>query len=186
MTIQTIPPDFALQGDEAPSAHVVLVNPQIPPNTGNIARLCAGTGSWLHVVEPLGFKLEDRYLKRAGLDYWPATRFSVHSSLDALEDALPSGPVHVLTRHATAMHFGADFSGSAPPVLVFGCETRGLPEEFRRKFADRCLRIPTTSDVRSLNLANSVAIVLYEALRQRGFKGGVPAPNVHPGKPSPG
>jgi len=146
---------------------VVLVHPEIPPNTGNIGRLCAATSTPLHLIEPLGFSLEDRYLRRAGLDYWPYLELATHASWRAYTD---SSPV------ATRVHFSARASATflAAPLqderleLVFGCETKGLPAEVARDAGDRIYRIPISQPaVRSLNLANAVAIVLYEALRQR-------------------
>ena len=149
--------------------HIVLVNPEIPQNTGNIARTCAATGAMLHLIEPLGFELSDRYLKRAGLDYWHLMRYEVHADWAAFRAAYPDAALHYATTKAPrdycAVRYGAD------DFLVFGRETKGLDEALLAANYDRCVRVPMRPDARSLNLANSVAIVLYEALRQQGFPG---------------
>ncbi len=149
--------------------HVVLVNPEIPQNTGNIARTCAATGSMLHLIKPLGFSLEDKYLKRAGLDYWQMMRFGVYESFEELLHAYPKARMHFLSTKAPRAYTEAAFS--LDDFLVFGCETRGLDESLLKKVYDRCIRIPMVEGARSLNLSNSVAIVLYEALRAQGFAG---------------
>ncbi len=147
--------------------HVALVEPEIPPNTGNVARLCAATRTPLHVVGVAGFRLDDRAVRRAGLDYWPEVNLARHRDLGALRDALPSARFVYLTTKARLSY--ADWSFSADDCLVFGPETRGLPEELLRANPDSCLRIPILNPrVRSLNLATAVAVVLYEALRQTG------------------
>ena len=149
--------------------HIVLVNPEIPQNTGNIARTCAATGAKLHLIEPLGFELSDKYLKRAGLDYWHMMTYEVHPDWEAFCKACHGAVLHFATTKAPrdycAVEYGAD------DFLVFGRETRGLDEELLAANYDRCIRIPMIPDARSLNLSNSVAIVLYEALRQQGFPG---------------
>ncbi|HEY1682334.1 MAG TPA: tRNA (cytidine(34)-2'-O)-methyltransferase [Candidatus Tumulicola sp.] len=150
--------------------HVALVEPEIPPNTGNVARLCAATGCALHLVEPLGFAIGDRELKRAGLDYWQHVRLTVHPSLDAFLEATASlSRWFVSTRGR--MHYGeAPFARG--DVLVFGKETRGLPAELLQRYAGRTLRIPMRDEsVRSLNLSTSVGIVTYAALQRLGFPG---------------
>ena len=149
--------------------HVVLIEPEIPQNTGNIARTCAATGAALHLVEPLGFSLDDRYLKRAGLDYWPLARVRVHGSYPALLRELGDMPRYLFTTKAARAY--TDFAYSQETALVFGCETKGLPEALLRLWPDCCARIPMQAQARSLNLANAVAVVVYEALRQRGFDG---------------
>ena len=126
--------------------NIVLVNPEIPQNTGNIARTCAATGSVLHMIKPLGFSLEDRYLKRAGLDYWKLMEYHVYSSLE-------------------------DFLQQHGDCILFGKESAGIPEDILARNEGTCIRIPMREEARSLNLANSAAIVLYEALRQNGFPG---------------
>lgn len=149
--------------------HVVLVCPEIPQNTGNIARTCAATGAALHLIEPLGFSLDDRYLKRAGLDYWHMTRIHRHSSWEAFEAANPGAVLRLATTKAPRDYAGIAYGPD--DYLVFGRETRGLPEELLARHYDQCVRIPMREGARSLNLANSVAVVLYEALRQQGFPG---------------
>jgi tRNA (cytidine/uridine-2'-O-)-methyltransferase len=146
---------------------VALVEPEIPQNTGNIARLCAATRVPLHIVGVTGFRLDDRAVRRAGLDYWPEVLLTRHRDLEALGDALPGARFVYLTTKAersyTDWHFEVD------DLLVFGRETRGLPDELLRANWERCLTIPMLNpNVRSLNLATSVGIVLYEALRQTG------------------
>lgn len=146
---------------------VALVEPEIPQNTGNIARLCAAVGAPLHIVGAPGFRLDDRAVRRAGLDYWSEVTIHRHRDLDELEHALPNSRLVYFSTKATQQYFAWQFIGN--DCLVFGRETRGLPEELLRKNWERCLTIPMLNPkVRSLNLANSVAIVLYEALRQLG------------------
>ena len=144
---------------------VALVEPEIPPNTGNIARLCAATRVPLHIVGVTGFRLDDRAVKRAGLDYWPEVELHRHRDLPALYAALPAARFVYLTTKAERPYTGWQFETN--DCLVFGRETRGLPEELLHANWERCLTIPMLNpQVRSLNLATSVAIVLYEALRQ--------------------
>ncbi len=147
--------------------HVTLVEPEIPPNTGNVARLCAATRTPLHVVGVTGFRLGDRAVRRAGLDYWPEVELHRHRDLEALRHALPGARFLYLTTKAEASY--AEWSFAPEDCLVFGPETRGLPEELLRANPDACVRIPILNPrVRSLNLATAVAVVLYEALRQTG------------------
>ncbi len=144
--------------------HVVLVTPEIPPNTGNVGRLCLATGTRLHLVEPLGFSLDNKQLKRAGLDYWKDVDCHIWPSLDALQAASNGrGKFHYFTTKTQTTHWSATYG--ADDYLVFGSETRGLPESLLKENADSCRTIPT-QNVRSLNLSVSVGIVLYEALRQ--------------------
>ena len=147
--------------------HVVLIEPEIPQNTGNIARTCAATGSELHLVKPLGFKLEDRYLKRAGLDYWPLVKVHVHEDFSQVLAQYPDAPFFYASTKAPRSYAQAVYPEDA--FLVFGKESRGLPENLLARVYDRCIRIPMIEGARSLNLSNSVAIVAYEALRQHGF-----------------
>ena len=149
--------------------HVVLIEPEIPQNTGNIARTCAATGSTLHLVEPLGYSLDDRYLRRAGLDYWPLARVQVHPTLEAAREALAGVPWFLTSAHAQHGYTEVQFPEEV--ALVFGRESRGLPQEMLEEQPQRCIRIPMIEEARSLNLANSVAVVVYEALRQHGFPG---------------
>lgn len=147
--------------------HIVLVEPEIPGNTGNIARLCAATGCHLHLVRPLGFTIDDRYLKRAGLDYWHLLDVQYYDSIYEVFAKFPDKPKFLLTSHAhksyTRVNYGPD------PLLVFGRETAGLPKKLLEEFSEDCVRIPMISNARCLNLANSASIVLYEALRQNDF-----------------
>ena len=147
--------------------NVALVEPEIPPNTGNIARLCAATQTPLHIVGVAGFRLDDRAVRRAGLDYWPEVLLARHRDLDALRIALPRARFVYLTTKARRAY--TDWRYADGDCLIFGRETRGLPEELLRANASNCVTIPMLNpNVRSLNLATSVAIVLYEALRQTG------------------
>ena len=148
---------------------VALVEPEIPPNTGNVARLCAAANVPLHIVGVTGFRMDDRAVRRAGLDYWPEVQLSRHSNLNALYDALPEARFVYLTTKADRVY--TDWTFQPNDCLVFGRETRGLPEELLHRNWDRCLRIPIrNANVRSLNLATAVGIVLYEALRQVGTR----------------
>ena len=151
--------------------HVVLVEPEIPQNTGNIARTCAVTGARLHLIRPLGFEITESRVKRAGLDYWPMLSLEIHDSLQALFQRYPEAgsDLWLLTTKAPRSYAEAGFSENC--WLFFGKETAGLPEGFRKEHYERCLRIPMRPEARSLNLSNSVAIVVYEALRQSGFSG---------------
>ncbi len=149
------------------SMHIVLLEPEIPQNTGNIARTCAATGAVLHLIKPLGFSLSDRYLKRAGLDYWHLMRYEVHENLQAFFEAYPEARMFFATTKGGHMY--TDVSYRDEDFIFFGRETRGLPENLLARFPDACIRIPMIPEARSLNLANSVAVVLYEALRQQGF-----------------
>ena len=147
--------------------HIVLVEPEIPANTGNISRTCAVTGSSLHLVGKLGFSVADKDLKRAGLDYWSRLDLHFHRSFAELTDKYPAGRFFLASTKAKNLY--TDFSYRQDDFLVFGRETAGLPQELLQQYADTAIRIPMGEDLRSLNLSNSVAIVLYEALRQAGF-----------------
>ncbi len=147
--------------------HVVLVQPEIPQNTGNIARTCAATGCTLHLVRPLGFDISDKYLKRAGLDYWHLVNVEVHESLEAFLAQYPAARLHLFTTKAKRTYTQAQYR--AGDFLVFGRETRGLDEEFLVQHPEACVRIPMREEARSLNLSNSVAIAVYEGLRQNDF-----------------
>ena len=147
--------------------NIVLIEPEIPPNTGNISRLCAATGTHLHLVGKLGFSLEDKHLKRAGLDYWPEVKLFRWDNLDQLLQEFPQARCWYTSKKATRSYITADFKPG--DFLIFGKETLGLPEKMLLDQAEHALRIPIFSPaVRSLNLANSAAIILYEALRQNG------------------
>lgn len=147
--------------------HIVLVEPEIPQNTGNIARTCAATGSVLHLVKPLGFSLEDRYLKRAGLDYWDKLDVRIHENYDDFALTAGTAACYYLTTKAEQAYSRIAFSDG--DYLIFGRETRGLPMPLLSRNWDRAFRIPMRDSLRSLNLSNAVAIVLYEALRQSNF-----------------
>lgn len=149
--------------------HIVLVEPEIPQNTGNIARTCAATGSELHLVEPLGYSLEDKYLKRAGLDYWPLVKIHIHPDFADVLRRYPAASFYYASTKAPRSYAQAAYPEDV--FLVFGRESRGLPENLLERVYDRCIRIPMVAGARSLNLSNSVAIVTYEALRQHGFAG---------------
>lgn len=150
-----------------PMIRVALVEPEIPPNTGNVARLCAATRVPLHIVGVTGFRLDDRAVRRAGLDYWPEVILQKHPNLENLYETLPQTRFLYLTTKAEKNYADCDFHSN--DCLVFGRETRGLPDQVLRSNWDRCLTIPMLNPrVRSLNLATAVGIVLYEALRQTG------------------
>lgn len=151
--------------------HVVLHRPEIPPNTGNVIRLCANTGARLHLIEPLGFVLDDRRLRRAGLDYHELAAVQVHADLAAFIDAVKPEQLWALTTRGTQRF---DQPGFGPnDALVFGSETAGLPAEVLAMFAPaQRLRLPMRAGNRSLNLSNSVAVTVFEAWRQQGYVGG--------------
>lgn len=159
--------------------HVVLVHPEIAPNTGAIIRLCANTGSALHLVEPLGFELDDRHLRRGGLDYHELADVTIHGDIDAARAVLP-GRWFACTSKATRAHVDIDYR--ADDVLVFGPERSGLGASFLAQIPPtRQLRIPMRPDNRSLNLANAVAVIVYEAWRQAGFDGAAVTASPLPG-----
>jgi len=149
--------------------HIALIEPEIPGNTGSIGRVCVGTDATLHLVGKLGFSLDERYVRRAGLDYWPKVRLQRHADLQALLDALPASTPRFFSAHGKIRYdrvaYGQD------DILIFGGESRGLPQEIQQNYEDLLIYLPTTAHIRSLNLANAVTAVLYEALRQQGFPG---------------
>ncbi len=152
--------------------HIVLVEPEIPPNTGNIARTCAATGVKLHLVEPLGFQIDDKTLKRAGLDYWPFVKLEVHKSLEGFLSQYGGDPKRRLFPVTTkGKQRYTDMQYRDGDMLIFGKETKGLPIDFIRQYEEHAIRIPMCKDsrLRSLNLSNAVNIVLFEALRQLEF-----------------
>ena len=149
--------------------HIVLVEPEIPQNTGNISRTCAVTGAALHLVHPLGFSLDEKHLRRAGLDYWKDLTLYEHESFAAVEAAYPQARFFLATTHAARSY--AQVSYRDGDFLVFGKETAGLGQAILSRRADDGIRIPMGRDQRSLNLSNAVAVVLYEALRQNSFPG---------------
>lgn len=148
---------------------IVLVEPEIPHNTGAIARTCAATGARLHLIKPLGFDISDKAVKRCGLDYWHLVDISVYENLDEYFEKNGDQALFLATTKAPRAYHEADFSRGA--ALMFGKETASLPQWLREKYRDRCIRIPMISEARSLNLSNSAAILAYEALRQQGFPG---------------
>jgi len=171
--------------------NVVLIEPRIPPNTGNIARLCAAADTPLHLIGPLGFSLDEKEVKRAGLDYWDKTDLWVHENWFAFRDAISRDRCLYFSANATQDYRNAPFKSNS--VLIFGNETDGLPARILEKHPDQCYRIPMPGDVRSLNLANAVSVVLYEGLRKldiplpdgaeeagadEGVNGNVSAPEV--------
>ncbi|NLG32504.1 MAG: tRNA (uridine(34)/cytosine(34)/5-carboxymethylaminomethyluridine(34)-2'-O)-methyltransferase TrmL [Syntrophomonadaceae bacterium] len=150
--------------------NIVLVQPEIPQNTGNIVRTCSLTNTVLHLVKPLGFSLSDRYLKRAGLDYWNQVEIKIYDSFkEFLGTVQTDSKIYLATTKAGSGYHRVQYN--LDDYLVFGCETKGLPEEILTQFPDTQIRIPMLDTGRSLNLANSVAVILYEALRQVGFPG---------------
>ena len=158
--------------------NVVLVEPEIPPNTGNVIRLCANTGAMLHLIRPLGFALDDARLRRAGLDYHEYARVCVHDDLASCVTAIGAPRVFAFTTRGQVAHVDAQFADG--DALLFGCETAGLPAEVLEAIpAEHRLRLPMCADSRSLNLSNTVAVAVYEAWRQLGFAGAQPA-RAHP------
>ncbi|MCM3712525.1 tRNA (uridine(34)/cytosine(34)/5-carboxymethylaminomethyluridine(34)-2'-O)-methyltransferase TrmL [Halalkalibacter oceani] len=152
--------------------HIVLYQPEIPANTGNIARTCAGTNTTLHLIRPLGFSTDDRMLKRAGCDYWPSVTIRYYDSVDELFSTYPQGEFYFIETVGTKNYSEFDYSNQERDhFFVFGRETTGLPAELIEQYKERCFRIPQTEHIRSLNLSNTAAIVIYEAIRQQGFPG---------------
>lgn len=150
--------------------HLVLYQPEIPPNTGNIIRLCSNTGTYLHLIHPLGFELDDARLRRAGLDYREYANVMQHASLEAFVDKVAPTRLFALSTKGQRSFFDVAFQ--AGDAFIFGPETRGLPESIRQDLGtDAVLRLPMKADNRSMNLSNSVAVVIYEAWRQMGFAG---------------
>ncbi len=148
--------------------NIVLVEPEIPQNTGNIARTCAATGSKLHIVEPMGFAIDDKKLKRAGLDYWHLLGVQYYKNIDEFFEKNEGGRFFYSTTKAQNTYADAEFQDG--DYILFGKETKGLPEALLYKNPERCIRIPMIGEARSLNLSNAAAIVVYEALRQVGFE----------------
>lgn len=150
--------------------NIVLVEPEIPQNTGNIVRTCAATGCRLHLVRPLGFEVSDKYLKRAGLDYWHFVDITYYDSVDELFEKNPNGKFYFFSTKAAKTH--SDVQYREGDFLVFGKETKGLPEPLLAAHYNDAVRIPMIGEIRSLNLSNSVAIAVYEAWRQAGYSQG--------------
>ena len=149
--------------------HIVLHEPEIPQNTGNIVRTCKSTGSVLHLIEPLGFEMSEKRVRRAGLDYWPDVDIRIYKNFPAFCCANPSARMRLFTAHAGRLYHQVEYQDG--DYLVFGKESAGLPLSIRGQYPDCCLRVPMVRDNRSLNLSNVVAVALYEALRQNKFQG---------------
>lgn len=149
--------------------HIVLVEPEIPQNTGNISRTCAVVGAQLHLIEPLGFSIDEKHVKRAGLDYWDKLQLFTYPSLEDFFAKHPGGKFWYFSTKASKRH--TDVVYEEDTYLFFGKETKGLPEELIYGNPDRAVRIPMRDELRSLNLSNSVAVAVYEVLRQRDFNG---------------
>lgn len=153
------------------SNHIVLYQPEIPANTGNIARTCAGTGTHLHLIRPLGFSTEDKMLKRAGCDYWPDVKIHYYDSFDELNEVFPEGIFYFIETVGSRTYSSVDYSRTDEELFfVFGKETKGIPQELIDRYADTCLKIPQNDLIRSLNLSNTAAIIIYEVLRQQNFQ----------------
>lgn len=150
--------------------NIVLFQPEIPPNTGNIARSCAATGTKLHLIKPLGFSIEDKHVKRAGLDYWDLLNLKVYENLEEFFQSYPSSTFFFATTKGKKFYTEVQFEDEC--FIMFGKETAGLPPELLKVHEEQCIRIPMVENekARSLNLSNSVNIILYEALRQNGFQ----------------
>ena len=155
------------------SLHIVFVEPQIPPNTGNIARTCAATDTVLHLVEPLGFSIDEKSVKSAGLDYWPFLKLEVHASLDAFMEKYGQGDHRLFLATTKGGHVYSDVQYQDGDMFLFGKETAGLPADFIEAQKETAIRIPMSADtrLRSFNLSNSANIILFEALRQLNFPG---------------
>ena len=148
--------------------NIALIEPEIPQNTGNIARTCAATGARLHLVGPMGFTITDKQVKRAGLDYWDKLDVTVYSDFQDFLNRNPGAKIYMATTKAPAVYTDVKYEPDC--FIMFGPESRGIPEEILIEHQETCVRIPMWGDIRSLNLSNSVAIILYEALRQNGFE----------------
>ncbi len=149
--------------------HIVLVSPEIPQNTGNIARTCAVTGCALHLVKPLGFSIDDKHLKRAGLDYWDKVVVGVYENFQELEKKYPNAKFYPVETEGS--RFYTDIIYPEDAFFVFGKETKGLPHDIVEKYKENLVRLPMREGLRSLNLSNAAAVMVYEALRQKGFEG---------------
>ncbi|MGT2666854.1 tRNA (cytidine(34)-2'-O)-methyltransferase [Streptococcus rifensis] len=151
--------------------HIVLFQPQIPQNTGNIARTCAATNSPLHIIHPMGFPIDDRKMKRAGLDYWDKLEVYFYDSLENFLEQC-QGQLHLISKFATKIYSEESYADDQDHYFIFGREDTGLPEEFMRAHSEEALRIPMNDEhVRSLNVSNTVCMIVYEALRQQHFAG---------------
>lgn len=160
--------------------NIVLLEPEIPANTGNIGRTCVATGSVLHLIKPLGFSLDEKQLKRAGLDYWPHLKYFLYENYQDFLEKNPGARIHFATTKARKVYTEAEFRPD--DYIMFGKESAGIPEQILLDNQEMCIRIPMIGDIRSLNLGNSVAIVTYEALRQTSFEGMNLMGNLHHNK----
>ena len=150
--------------------NIVLFEPEIPQNTGNIMRTCAGTYAKLHLIKPLGFKIDDKHIKRSGVNYIEHCDYTVYENYDDFLSKNPDGEFYYLTRYGKKVHSDFDYSDSKKNIyLIFGKESTGIPKEILSNHLDRCLRIPTNGNIRALNLSNCVALVLFEVLRQQDY-----------------
>jgi tRNA (cytidine/uridine-2'-O-)-methyltransferase len=150
--------------------NVVLYEPEIPGNTGNIMRTCAGTNTKLHLIEPLGFSLEDKYIKRSGVNYLENCDYKVYKNYEQFKEENKDGIFYFLTRYGKKPHTSFDYSNSNENIyFIFGKESTGIPKEILKGHLDKCMRIPMNENIRSLNLSNTVAILIYEALRQQDY-----------------
>lgn len=157
--------------------NIVLLEPEIPANTGNIGRTCVAAGARLHLIEPMGFRISQKEVKRAGLDYWDKLDVTVYDSYSDFLEKNPGAKIYFAT--TKAKHTYADVSFEEDSYIMFGKESAGIPEEILVQHPEKCIRIPMFGEIRSLNLSNSVAIVLYEALRQNAFMGLNPEGELH-------
>ncbi|AZV41428.1 tRNA methyltransferase [Peribacillus asahii] len=163
--------DTHTRGEQELAIHVVLYQPEIPANTGNVARSCAATNTTLHLIRPLGFSTDDKYLKRAGLDYWEHVKIHYYDSMDEFFEKNAGGDFYYLSKFGEKPHTTFDYSNQDKEIFfIFGRETTGLPKDLIQENMDRCLRVPMTDKVRSLNLSNTAAILIYEALRQQNYR----------------
>ena len=150
--------------------NIVLLEPEMPSNTGNIGRTCVATNTRLHLIEPLGFKLNEKALKRAGLDYWDKVKVVYHDDLVAFLDSIDLDHLYIVSKFAERDYSEVDYTIAGDHYFLFGKETTGLPEGFMRRYPEKAIRIPQDdNNIRALNLSNTAAIVIYEALRQQGF-----------------
>ena len=157
--------------------NIVLYEPEMPANTGNIGRTCVATQTRLHLIEPLGFKLNEKAVKKAGLDYWDKLDVRVYCNFEEFLEQNPGARLYLATTKAKKTYTEVNYDPDA--FLMFGPESRGIPEEILVRYAEVCIRIPMWGEIRSLNLSNSAAIILYEALRQNGFSGMTMEGNLH-------
>lgn len=164
---------FKMEGMKTMNLNIVLVEPEIPQNTGNIARTCAAVGAKLHLVHPLGFSISEKQVKRAGLDYWDKLEIEEHETFDAfMQKYKPEdNNMFFVTTKGKAVYSDVDYSKLDNIFLLFGKETKGLPEDVLKKYIDKTIRIPMRETLRSLNLSNAVAIVTYDVFRQKSFEG---------------